>query len=131
MTPERTDDRVFYAVLALLFGHELDAVARHEWRLLPVLRSLPDGLAGRLFVALHVPLFLVLFRLVTHPSSRVRRRSRLVIGVFAVIHAGLHAWFDGHPDDEFGGATSRGLIHGAALAGLAYLLRSGRTGRVA
>ena len=131
MTPERGEDTTFYAVLALLFAHELDAVERHEWRLLPGLRSLPDGLAGRLFVLLHVPLFLALFRLATHPSPRVRRRFRLALDAFAVVHAGLHAWFTDHPEYEFDAPTSRALIHGAALAGLVHLLRSGRPGGTA
>ena len=131
MTSERTDDWAFYAVLALLVAHELDAVERHEWRLFPVLRSLSDGLAGRVFVLLHVPLFLVLFRFATHPSPRVRRRVRLAIDAFAVAHAGLHRRFRGHTDYEFEGPTSRVLIHGAALAGLAHLLLSRRTRRTA
>jgi hypothetical protein len=129
MPRETTDDRAFYAVLALLFAHELDAVERHEWRLLPGLRSLPDGLAGRLFVLLHVPLFLALFRLATHPSPRVRRRFRFALDAFAVLHAVLHRRFRGHPDYEFDGPTSRALVHGAALAGLVHLLLSWRLGR--
>ena len=125
MTPERTDDRAFYAVLALLFAHELDAVERHEWRLLPGLRSLPDGVAGRLFVLLHVPLFVAVLALVTHPSGRTRRRFRLALDVFAVVHAGLHGRFSDHPEYEFDAPSSRLLIAGAAVAGLLDLgLRS-------
>ena len=126
MTPERDEETTFYAVLALLFAHELDAVERHEWRLFPGLRSLSDGLAARLFVLLHVPLFLVVFRLATHPSARVRRRFRFVIDAFAVVHAGLHVRFADRPEYEFDGLSSRVLIHGAALAGLLDLLSSGR-----
>ncbi|MEF8789361.1 MAG: DUF6713 family protein [Haloarculaceae archaeon] len=128
MTPRWTDDRAFYAVLALLLGHELDAVARHEWRLLPVLRSLPDGVAGRLFVALHVPLCLSLFALDASSSDRTRRRFRLAVDAFAVVHAGLHVWFGDHPDDEFDAPSSRLLIHGAAAAGLLHGLLSMRNG---
>ena len=131
MTPDGTDDWTFYAVLALLFAHELDTVERHEWRLLPGLRSLDDGLAGRLFVLLHVPLFLVLFRLATHPSPRVRRRFRLALDAFAVAHAVLHRGFRDRPEYEFEGTTSRALIRGAALTGLAHLLLSRRTRRAA
>ena len=131
MTPQGTDDWAFYAVLALLFAHELDAVERHEWRLLPGLRSLPDGLAGRLFVLLHVPLFLGVFRLATHPSPRVHRPFRRTLCAFAVVHAVVHRRSRGHPEYEFEGPTSRVLIHGAALAGLVHLLRSGRPGGTA
>jgi hypothetical protein len=121
MSPGSTTDTTFWAVLAFLLAHELDAVERHEWRLFPVLRSLPDEVAGRAFVLLHVPLFVALFRLVRHPSTTVRRRSQFVVSVFAVVHAGLHARFSDHPAYEFDGALSKLLIDGAAVAGLIHL----------
>jgi hypothetical protein len=121
MVGETTADRAFYASLAFLLAHELDAVDRHEWRLLPVLRWLPDGIAGRLFVLLHVPLFAAVIALLTHPSPRTRRRSRLALAAFAVVHAGLHVRFDDHPDYEFDVRSSRLLVHGAAAAGLLHL----------
>jgi hypothetical protein len=63
---------VFYLGLGLLFTHELDAIVQGEWRLLYVLRSLPDEQAMPLFVALHVPLFALTF------VANVDLRSRIV-----------------------------------------------------
>jgi hypothetical protein len=56
----------FYLGLGCLFAHELDAMTQSEWRLLYVLRSLPDATAMPWFVALHVPLFGLLGCCTTH-----------------------------------------------------------------
>lgn len=48
-------DLAFYMVLALFIAHELDAVRAHEWRLLPLLQSLPERAAYPAFVLMHVP----------------------------------------------------------------------------
>jgi hypothetical protein len=81
---------LFYLGLATLFTHELDAVANHEWRIMPVLRSLPEEIAITAFVMLHVPMFAVLLVLVFSASDRIRRFSRIGVGAFLLAHAGLH-----------------------------------------
>ena len=53
-------DLLFYLAFSGLITHELDAVHKHEWRLLFVLRSMADAPACRAFVLLRVPLFAVL-----------------------------------------------------------------------
>jgi hypothetical protein len=127
--PARTAaDSAFDLTLALLFTHELDAVARHEWRLFPGLRSLPDGVASRLFVLLHVPLFVVLFRRSFSSSPDRRRRSRVALARFAVVHALLHRRFRTHPDYEFSGPLSALFVRGTAAAGLAFLAASRSSG---
>lgn len=63
---------LFFLVVAGFIAHELDAVHRHEWRLLFVLRGMPDEAARRAFVLLHVPLFAVLLWLIAHPDAAVR-----------------------------------------------------------
>ena len=54
----------FYLGLGTLFTHELDAVSNHEWRVLPILRSLPEMSAMNAFVLLHIPIFAVVVALV-------------------------------------------------------------------
>jgi len=125
-------DLTFYAVVALLLAHELDAVARHEWRLLPVLRGLPDATAVRLFVALHVPVVVASFQFASHPSESLRVRFQLGVDAFAVVHVGLHALFAHHPDYEFDGPLSKLWIRGAGAVGVAHaisLVDSIRRGR--
>lgn len=53
-------DVLYYAMIGAFFSHELDAVKRHEWRVLPLLRSLPERMGEQVFIWLHVPLFALL-----------------------------------------------------------------------
>ena len=54
-------------MLATLFTHELDAVSQSEWRLLYILRTMPDAQGAFWFVALHVPLFAALLWIAYSP----------------------------------------------------------------
>jgi hypothetical protein len=113
---------VFYLGLGLLFTHELDAIVQSEWRLLYVLRSLPDEQAMPLFVALHVPLFALIVWLTHHAASGVQLASRVIFSVFLVIHAGLHFRLSADPLYTFHSPLSQTLIYGAALCGALFLV---------
>lgn len=112
----------FHLALATLFTHELDAMVQAEWRLLYVLRAMPDETARPAFIALHVPLFAIILWLVHHPRANVISVSRLALCAFTVLHAGLHYRLSDHPLYTFHSPLSRALIYGAALAGLCYCL---------
>jgi len=111
----------FYLGLATLFTHELDAIANHEWRIMPILRSLPEEVAYTTFVVLHIPIFAVLIALVFSSHGRVRRISRIGVGVFLLAHAGLHLQFARTAGYEFDSLLSSILIFGGALVGGLYL----------
>ncbi len=111
----------YYLGLACLFTHELDAVTHSEWRLLFILRSLPDETASPLFVALHVPLFFVILWLSHYPRDGIRNATRTVVAVFLVVHAVLHLSMSSTPLYEFHGMLSRIVIFSAAGCGLGYL----------
>lgn len=113
---------LFYLTLALLTTHELDAVQRREWRLLPVLRRLPDDAGFAWFTALHVPLFVAFFWLMGSAPAEVHMMFQTALAAFAVVHAGLHWLLRKHPRYEFNNPLSWSLILGAAIAGAAYLL---------
>lgn len=119
-------DLLFFIGLSLLLCHELDAVAQAEWRLLPVLRTLPDASAYPLFVWLHVPLFALLLWWTGSTSVPVRRRAQLGVDAFLVIHAGLHTALRSHDDYTFHSALSLGCIYGAAVIGAAHALLTWR-----
>lgn len=108
--------------LGALAGHELDAVAQAEWRLLYGLRELEAGLAQGLFIALHMPLCMGLLWLGGHANGRVRQGFRRLLAGFAVVHGGLHFNLREHPLYSFDSPLSQALIFGAAAAGLLYLL---------
>lgn len=117
---------LFYLGLGTLFTHELDAIANHEWRIFPILRSLPEQAGMSTFMLLHIPLFAVLIALVASNDERLRRLSRSGISAFLLIHAGLHLWFENDPHYEFTSSISNALILGGALFGGLHLAASFR-----
>ncbi len=117
---------LFYLGLGTLFTHELDAIANHEWRIMPILRALPEQTGMSTFVLLHIPLFAVLVALVASNDERLRRLSRLGVSVFLLIHAGLHVWYANEADYEFASTLSNALIFGGALFGGLHLVTSFR-----
>ncbi len=116
-----TENLLFTLGLALFFSHELDAVRQQEWRLLFVLRHMPEDTAARAFIAIHVPFFLVLL-IATEASSEPRFWSRAAISAFLVIHAGLHWSLRHRAECDFNSGLSRGLIYGAAFVGVLHTL---------
>jgi hypothetical protein len=105
-----------------------------EWRVLPVLRGLPDELGMMVFVLVHVPLFALVVALVAGNIERTLCISRLGLAGFLVAHAAAHFLFSDDPRYEFNSVISNGLIYGSAVFGTAYLLLSrqeiiGLTGR--
>jgi len=113
---------LYLFLLGFLLAHELDAVACHEWRLLYVMRGMPEVSARAAFIALHVPLVagLVWTAASVHPAAAP---WRLAVALFAVVHAGLHYRLRHAPAYEFHAPLSIALIVGAALLGAAYVLR--------
>jgi hypothetical protein len=113
---------LFYLGLGLLFSHELDAMVQSEWRLLYVLRGLPQDIAMQAFVWLHVPLFGAIAWLTHHTSQSVSYWSRIIFAIFLVVHAGLHFNLSTHPLYTFTSTISRTLIYGGAVIGSLYLM---------
>jgi hypothetical protein len=108
-------------VISLLFAHEVDAVLQAEWRLLYVLREMPEPLAAQWFVAIHVPLFVLVLGLVYHSALNKQTVSRIAISAFAIVHAGLHFRLRNDPLNLFEPTLSLALIYGAALLAACYL----------
>ena len=117
---------IFCLGFALLLGHELDAVARAEWRLLPILSGLADATAERAFVLLHIPLVASLLWASFHRSERVRSRTRIGLCAFLVVHGGLHAALSGHPHNQFEAPVETITVYGAAAVGALYLFLRAR-----
>lgn len=115
------NDLLFHLAFAALVTHELDAVHRHEWRLLFVLRTMPDEAARRTFILIHVPLLATLFWLVAYPVESVSFWTMLGLDVFMIVHADLHRRLSSHPKYEFHTPTSRFIIYGAAVLAAVHL----------
>ena len=112
---------IFYLGLGTSFTHELDAITSHEWRLIPILRSLPEDLGMTAFVVAHVPLFAGIIALIASQNEQTRSLSRLLVSVFLLLHAVLHLWFSSDPNYGFVSTLSNWLIFGGALFGAIYL----------
>jgi hypothetical protein len=112
---------LFLLGISLVLAHELDAMRAREWRLLFVLRRMPEEHARKAFVLVHVPLVAGLIWLCTHPALEVRLASQIAFNLFLIVHAGLHWRLSGHALYDFHNKVSRGLIVGAALVGALHL----------
>jgi hypothetical protein len=112
----------FLGCVALVVGHEIDATYRKEWRLLPLLRAMKDETAAAWFIALHVPIVFFLLALIAFPEAGFAVVSRNVFCAFAVVHAGLHAFWPKSNLYSFDNVVSRSLIYGAGLFGAIYFI---------
>lgn len=115
-------DLLFFLGVSLLFLHEMDAIDKKEWRLLFVLRRLPDSGALRWFIGMHLPLFVGLLALVAAgPSPTVEWLERGV-DAFLIVHAGLHERLSARGDAAFADGFSKWLIWSAAAFAAAHLI---------
>jgi hypothetical protein len=115
-------DYFFYLGFATLATHELDAISKHEWRVLPLTNWLSDEHGFIVFLFFHIPLFAILVGLVASSNRAIRYRSRIAFSVFLIIHGVLHLLFIGHADYEFVTVYSNFLIFGGALCGLIHVI---------
>ena len=112
---------IFNLGFATIIAHELDAMTQSEWRLLFILRNLPEQTASDAFVILHVPLIAVLLWLANNESEIIKNWSRIALCGFLVIHSGLHKSLENSPNYTFDSTLSLSLIYGAGLLGLKSL----------
>lgn len=113
---------LFNLGFATILTHELDAMTQSEWKLLFILKNLPEQTASVAFVLLHIPLITVLLWLTNNESEVVNNWSRIALAVFLVIHSGLHKLLENNPNYTFNSTLSLGLIYGGGLLGLLYLI---------
>jgi len=113
-------DLIYYAMVGAFFTHELDAVKRHEWRVFPLVRSLPERTGEQLFIWVHVPLFAFLLWGGEGDWASVTRAG---IAIFSIVHVGLHILLRRHPAYEFNNPSSWGLIALTGVLGVLYLFR--------
>lgn len=114
----------FYLGLALLLTHEMDSMPNHEWRVLPLLRSLSESAGEAVFIIAHVPIFALTIAYVASLNARTRKLARDIACGFFIVHALLHALFSAHPAYEFSSPLSSALIYGAAACGGVYFAAS-------
>lgn len=111
-------DLVYACLFASFLTHELDAVKRHEWRVLPLTSWMPDPVGEQVFIWAHGPIVAaLLWGSAGDPAGSVR----IGLAAFAVVHVGLHWVFRRHPAYEFDNPGSRALIRLTGVLGALYL----------
>ncbi|MCP3993753.1 MAG: hypothetical protein GY722_01630 [bacterium] len=115
-------DLIFFLAISSLLLHEMDAIDKKEWRLLFVLRKLPDEGALRWFILLHLPLLVALLALVAAEPSTATRSIEGGVDVFLIGHAVLHEILSVRGDSSFASTFSRVLIWSAGLFAALHLL---------
>ncbi|MFZ9052798.1 MAG: DUF6713 family protein [Woeseiaceae bacterium] len=113
-------DVFLYLGLGMLFTHEMDAMPNHEWRVFPLLGSLPDAIGQFIFLAVHIPIFALVIAFVASLNQKVRDRAQKIAAGFLIAHAALHFMFSGQANYEFSSFFSSALILGAALCGIGF-----------
>lgn len=112
-------DWSYIIMLSLLISHELDAVNRHEWRVLPLISALPERLGEQVFIWAHIPIFALVFGFGgLDPMSRIA----LGLSAFAIAHLLLHVVFRNHANYEFKTRGSWALIVGTGISGVLHLI---------
>ena len=111
-------DLLYYAMVGTFFTHELDAMKRHEWRVLPLTSFLPEQIGEQGFVWMHVVLFALLLWGGDGDSASATRIGR---SAFAFAHVGLHILFRRRPAYEFNNLSFWALIVLTGALGAAYL----------
>jgi len=112
-------DLLFYSMLAFLVTHELDAMRRHEWRLLPLTSFLPEKTGEQLFIWAHVPLIVVIIWFGCLAPDSIFSQG---LSGFAIFHIVMHWFYRNHAANEFTGFTSWALIIGPGLLGASHLM---------
>ena len=107
--------------LSLLISHELDAMIRGEWNLLPGFGGLSESAAADTFNLLHVPLFAAIIIGVMSSSTRVRMRTAMAVEVFLIGHAIAHTALRGAEEYRFEAPVETITVYGAALFSLVHL----------
>lgn len=111
-------DLLFWAMISTFFIHELDAVKRHEWRVLPLTSFLPEKIGEQVFMWMHIPLFLILL---WFSADGVDTKFAQGLSAFAIFHVLLHWLFRKHPAYEFNNLSSWAIIVLTGLFGAAHL----------
>jgi hypothetical protein len=111
----------FFVGLSFILVHEMDAIRCQEWTIFPFISRLNEKMGYFVFTAIHVPLYLLLLRMLFDKNGL---NSNLILGldIFFVAHVFLHVLFLRHPRNQFKSAFSWIIILGAGVAGALDLI---------
>jgi hypothetical protein len=113
---------LFFFLLSLALTHELDAIRRREWWVFIPPGKMDEEKAYQIFTLAHIPIFMVIFWLLTYPSAIVSFWFQVVVSGFYIIHKFLHDSAQNYPHIDFNTKFSKSLINLMALVGLIQLI---------
>lgn len=115
-----TEYILFYFGLSLFLIHEMDAVYHQEWRMFPGLSKLNNKKGYITFISLHIPIFILIFWLITNTSTI--EMFATIFDIFMIVHLLLHILFFKHEKNKFKNKLSWSIITGIAICGLLDLI---------
>ena len=96
----------------------MDAVRKQEWRMIAVLKDMPDEKAYCIFTILHIPLYVLIFLLLLFDNTLV---VFFTIDIFLILHSLLHIGFSKHSENNLKNGFSKSIIFISGLLALIHL----------
>src|SRR5208337_58941 len=92
--------------IGLLFLHEMDAVHAKEWRMMPGTSRFNDNSARMVFIALHLPFFVIIFYMLEFHFMILF----WAVNIFLIFHQMLHLLYLRHRENLLNNRFSTMLI---------------------
>jgi len=112
---------VFVSLVSLLFIHEMDAIRQREWRMFVGLKDLPDEATYRIFLLVHLPLYVAALFILASGAGLARTILYYALDAFLIAHAIIHFGFRNHPNNGFTSALSKAIIYSMGILALIHL----------
>lgn len=112
---------VFVLLISLLFIHEMDAIRHREWRMFVGLKGLRDETAYRIFLLVHLPLYVAALFILASGAGLARTILHYALDAFLVAHTVVHFGFRKHPNNGFTSVLSRVIICAMGILALIHL----------
>ena len=123
---DRISNIIFYTGFSFLLTHELDAMIRSEWRLIPFMKTIPDETGMNIFILVHIPIFAAGIALISSTNIRTRSISRIGFAMFFIFHGILHTLLKAVeiPEYDFNSLLSKLIIYSCSVFGIVYIFIS-------
>ena len=112
---------VFVLLISLLLIHEMDAIRLKEWRMFVVLKNLHDETAYRIFLLLHLPLYVVAIFIPASGEALERVILYYVVDAFLIAHSIIHFGFRKNSNNGFTSIFSKAIIYSLGILAFIHL----------
>ncbi len=102
---------LFILIISLFLVHEMDSVRNKEWRMMAVLKNMPEDAAFKLYTGLHIPLFFFILFIMVQSGPQMSLAFCIIMDVLLVAHTLIHFFFRRHKNNSFESVFSNVLIY--------------------